>query len=765
MERHPFVVDLDRKRRHGVGRAHAHIDRAGQRAHDGRRFAGLALQQVEAAAEQLHRHRSAVTRYGFLDALDEEGVDLGGEAGEAVEEAADRVEHALLFRPRQRLQVDLVFGVVAPVGVGAALRPPRPLRHLAHAGDRHDPFGQPRAEADVLVQRHPRHARCVDHVMPFAQFRQEAALQQRQRGEAGGDRGGRRRHRQAVAPRHGAQQAPVGRLQAADQRRRALAGPPAAQQQNAKRRGHGQRHRKRRADRQDVGRAHRKEHASGDARQRQQRDEGQRHDEARVDHRAADLHRGVEHDIADRARRRQRPVLAQAAQGVFGVDDRVVHDLAEGDGQTAQHHDVQVRARLDQHQRGGDQRQRNRGHRDEGRASVEQEGGEDGHHQRRTDRQMLEQPGERTLDISRRTEQVVVKDDAVAFERRRQFGQRGVDLAADGQRVGAELADDHHHHARFADDRRLADGRRRAGDHGGHVGDDEGPVAPAAQHRVRHRARVERLPAAAERQPLRRRVEEAGAARVDGVRGGRRERVERHAVAPQRRRVGLHLPLRPGAAEHVDVHHPGRAEETRRDRPVGEVAQRRRGARRRRQADGHDRGRRRGEGHHRRRGDARRHRLRERRETLADRLPRGAAAHRVPEHGFDHRQTGDRLRAHRPEADQSAQRRLDRQRDEALHLLGRIAGRFGLHDDQPRREFGEDVEADGRQAVSAIAQQERRERGDDAGSPNRGPDRERQHARAQSSSSSRTCERNSSAYRTSAPVTAASAPASSPAAR
>lgn len=68
-----------------------------------------------------------------------------------------------------------------------------------------------------------------------------------------------------------------------------------------------------------------------------------------------------------------RPPFTQAPQHVFDPDNSVVDQLADGDGKSAQGHGVDRESHPMEHQRGNQQRDRQRGQGDEGGAHVEQE--------------------------------------------------------------------------------------------------------------------------------------------------------------------------------------------------------------------------------------------------------------------------------------------------------------------------------------------------------------------------------------------------------
>ena len=101
----------------------------------------------------------------------------------------------------------------------------------------------------------------------------------------------------------------------------------------------------------------------------------------------------------------------QPAKDVLGVDDGIVHHLAERDRQTAEHHDVEADAEVVEHQHGAEQRRRDRGGADERGARVEQKQEQHDHHQRRADQQVALHIAHRGLDEVGGTEQPRIERD------------------------------------------------------------------------------------------------------------------------------------------------------------------------------------------------------------------------------------------------------------------------------------------------------------------------------------------------------------------
>ena len=157
----------------------------------------------------------------------------------------------------------------------------------------------------------------------------------------------------------------------------------ARQERKAQRRRDDKRHAKRRQQRHDVRVRQRGQQAPFHAGQPEDRQEHQDDDDGGEDDGRADLDRRVAHD--DRGRpallRRQRRILPKPAHDVLDVDDRVVHERADGDRQPAERHRIDRHVEAAQHEDGGSQRQRHRRERDGRGARVGQKDQHDRDHQ------------------------------------------------------------------------------------------------------------------------------------------------------------------------------------------------------------------------------------------------------------------------------------------------------------------------------------------------------------------------------------------------
>ena len=139
--------------------------------------------------------------------------------------------------------------------------------------------------------------------------------------------------------------------------------PPAraAQQVVRQHRRDRQRDEQRGHDAGDVGNAQRRENAAFHAVEGKERQKHQHHDDGGVHDGVAHFRRGCVDNLQGRPGRGQPLVFAQPPKHVFHVHNRVVHQLADGDGQPAERHGVEADAGGPKHQGRHEQRQRNGG--------------------------------------------------------------------------------------------------------------------------------------------------------------------------------------------------------------------------------------------------------------------------------------------------------------------------------------------------------------------------------------------------------------------
>ena len=210
-------------------------------------------------------------------------------------------------------------------------------------------------------------------------------------------------------------------------------------------------------------------------------------------------------------------ILAQPPHDVFDVDDGVVDDLADRDGEAAEGHCVQRHAEAVQDDDGGEKRQRDRDARYRRRPDVEEKQEKDDDHEDAAQQERVADALRRDVDEGRRPEKRRIKLYALRFKRGLQRRERVLHAPRDLLRVRAELRRDNEDDAGLAHDRRAADRRlRRIGDRGdvrqydacGAAGRDDG----ASDRRRRHRLSV-----AVKDDALVGRIEKAGAADRGGL--------------------------------------------------------------------------------------------------------------------------------------------------------------------------------------------------------------------------------------------------------
>ena len=144
------------------------------------------------------------------------------------------------------------------------------------------------------------------------------------------------------------------------------------QERVRKRRRHDDRHEQRRHQRDDVRHGQRRHQPSFHTGQAEDWKEDEDDDDRREHDRRPNLERGVANHV-DRGPPlvvRLRRVLAQPAHHVLHVDDRIVHERADGDGHASERHRVDRGAKRTQHEHRRGERQRHRRERDRGRPQI-----------------------------------------------------------------------------------------------------------------------------------------------------------------------------------------------------------------------------------------------------------------------------------------------------------------------------------------------------------------------------------------------------------
>ena len=171
--------------------------------------------------------------------------------------------------------------------------------------------------------------------------------------------------------------------------------------------------------------------------------EGEERDENQDDYESR-IKDGIPHlrgRVGDHAQKRPRlgrvPVLAQAAIDVFHVDDRVVHDHADGDGEAAEGHRIDADAGELEIEAGDNEGERDRGERDRGRAEIQQEKEQHDDHHDGTVADGLLDVGDGRLDEVGLLEQLEYLH--VGRQGLADVHERGLDLARERDRINSGL--------------------------------------------------------------------------------------------------------------------------------------------------------------------------------------------------------------------------------------------------------------------------------------------------------------------------------------
>ena len=148
----------------------------------------------------------------------------------------------------------------------------------------------------------------------------------------------------------------------------------ARQERKTQRGRHDNRHAQGCQERHDVGVGQGGEQQALHTRQSEDRQEDEHDDHGGKHDRRTDLERGIAYHRRGRTAlsRRQQGVLTQSAHHVLHIDNRVVHERADGDGQSAKRHRVDGHVETAKHENRRGQRERDGGQRDGGSAHVGQ---------------------------------------------------------------------------------------------------------------------------------------------------------------------------------------------------------------------------------------------------------------------------------------------------------------------------------------------------------------------------------------------------------
>ena len=286
---------------------------------------------------------------------------------------------------RHRREIDLELTVVGPEGVLANLGAAGPLRHRLDAPVLLQRRGDRVADADGFIERRPWHRLHVHAKMALVELGEKTSAEEGHHRERNEDQSRGAEHDGRGMLLQGDEPLAIPPLEPPDDRWVVSMSVPVGEEHERQRRRDGQRHEQRRHDRHDVRDAQRTEECTLHARESDDRNEDQRDEEGGIHDARPYLDRGVIDDLPRGPARWQRSVLAQPPDDVLAVDDRVIHDFADRDGQSPQRQRVDGEAERIQDDDSGEEREGDGGERDEGRPEVRQEEHQHDRHQQAAD--------------------------------------------------------------------------------------------------------------------------------------------------------------------------------------------------------------------------------------------------------------------------------------------------------------------------------------------------------------------------------------------
>ena len=405
-------------------------------------------QRVQVVAVHLQRNLCPHAREQVVQAV-RNGLPHAGGCGQGGQSGANVLHHDIAAA-LGHLEVDVHLGVVHPFRMFVQFGSAGSAAHLGNLRNLHGQLLGQCCDAVGLFQRGAGVEQHVHRERAFVEGRQERA---RKEGHAGGNRQNhdqRTRQQGAGMIERPVQQAGIPALEPG--RQRAVARMQllhARQQVVAQHGGDGDGHHHAGQDGHHIGNAQGGEQAAFDAGQGKQGHKHQHHDQGGIDHARAHLAGGGGNHRQGRERLRFQAVFLQAAQHVFDVHHRVVHQLANGDGQPAQRHGVDRQSEIAEHQRGHHQRQRNGHQRDDRGAHIQQEQEQHDRHQNGAIAQGFLDVAHRAFDEIGLLEQELRRFNALG-QRLVQCGHGLLDGLGERHAVGARLLLHRQDHGRLA---------------------------------------------------------------------------------------------------------------------------------------------------------------------------------------------------------------------------------------------------------------------------------------------------------------------------
>ena len=397
-------------------------------------------QLAEIVAEDLDRDLGADAGEQVVEPVRDRLAHVDGDAGDLVELVADLAEDRLSTALGLG-QIDVDLRVVDALRVLIELGATGPTAGGDDLGDlAHEALGE-RAEAVRFLERCTRPGADVDSEGSFVERWEELAAEERHRRCRGDDERQSRGHHRLGVPHREREDAAVRRLDLANEPPVVVIHPLHRRQEvRAQRRGDREGDDERRQDRHDVRDAERREQASFDSAQREEWHEDQDDEHRREHDRVSYFARGITDDVDGWTRALEAAVLAEAPEHVLDVDDRVVDELANGDGEAAEGHGVDGETKGAKDERRDDERQRDGGQRDRRRPEVEEEQEQHDGDENCPVTQALDHIVNGALDEGRLAEETRIDGDA-GRHRLLQLGDGDVDplRQSDGVRAGLLL--------------------------------------------------------------------------------------------------------------------------------------------------------------------------------------------------------------------------------------------------------------------------------------------------------------------------------------
>ena len=427
-------------------------------------------------------------------------------------------------------------------------------------------------------------------------------------------------------------------------------------------------------------------------------------DEGRVEHRHPDLLRGLVDGLQDALS----PGLPEALEDVLDVDDRVVDEGADRDGDAAEAHRIDGQAQEAEGEEGDDDGEGDRDQRDQGRAPVHQEDEEDEDDEDAAFEEGFLHVADRAVDEARLAEDLRV-DLHVGGEFGADFVERLLEPFRQREAAGPRLLRHGQDHGR------LPVVRGEAEDGGLRAGPDVGDRLERNRRTGRgglHDRFLELFDVIGGEEPpddVFVAVLVEGAARGVLVHSlhGVNDLVQRDAEVAHPGRVHQDLVLLDVAAGHGHLGHAARREQPGADRPVRQRAEVLHRGRVGGQADDHQLPEDRGLGTEGRAPGVRRKRIPDHRDLLADDLARLVDIGAPVEFYVHDREARARAGADAADIGRAVDRGFDREGDQPFDFLRGHPFAFGHHDDRRRVEVREDVDFGMHRGIDSRDQAER----------------------------------------------------------